>query len=127
MAIWWVGLGGFLGANARYLLGGFISQRWGTVFPLGTFVINVTGSFILGFFLAYAQDRPWLEPSARLTFAVGFVGAYTTFSTFEYETMRLIQQREFCSRCGISSEVCSPAWWGSSVDTCWAAGFKISR
>jgi CrcB protein len=94
MAIWWVGLGGFLGANARYLLGGFISQRWGTVFPLGTFVINVTGSFILGFFLAYAQDRPWLEPSARLTFAVGFVGAYTTFSTFEYETMRLIQQRE---------------------------------
>jgi fluoride exporter len=94
MAIWWVGLGGFLGANARYLLGGFISERWGTVFPLGTFVINVTGSFILGFFLAYAQDRPWLEPNARLTFAVGFVGAYTTFSTFEYETMRLIQQRE---------------------------------
>jgi fluoride exporter len=94
MAIWWVGLGGFLGANARYLLGGFISERWGTVFPLGTFVINVTGSFILGFFLAFAQDRPWLEPSARLTFAVGFVGAYTTFSTFEYETMRLLQQRE---------------------------------
>jgi fluoride exporter len=94
MAIWWVGLGGFLGANARYLLGGFISERWGAVFPYGTFVINVTGSFILGFFLAYARDRPWLEPGARLMFAVGFVGAYTTFSTFEYETMRLIQQRE---------------------------------
>jgi fluoride exporter len=94
MAIWWVGLGGFLGANARYLLGGFISERWGAVFPYGTFVINVTGSFILGFFMAYAQDRPWVEPSARLMFAVGFVGAYTTFSTFEYETMRLIQERE---------------------------------
>jgi fluoride exporter len=94
MAIWWVGLGGFLGANARYLLGGFISERWGAVFPLGTFVINVTGSFILGFFMAYAQDRPWVEPSARLMFAVGFVGAYTTFSTFEYESMRLIQERE---------------------------------
>jgi len=94
MAIWWVGLGGFLGANARYLLGGFVSERWGAVFPLGTFVINVTGSFILGFFMAYAQERPWLEPSARLMFAVGFVGAYTTFSTFEYETMRLIQNRE---------------------------------
>lgn len=94
MAILWVGLGGFLGANARYLLGGFISERWGAVFPLGTFVINVTGSFILGFFMAYAQERPWLEPSARLMFAVGFVGAYTTFSTFEYETMRLIQNRE---------------------------------
>jgi fluoride exporter len=93
MAIWWVGLGGFLGANARYLLGGYISERWGAVFPLGTFVINVTGSFILGFFMAYAQDRPWLEPTARLMFAVGFVGAYTTFSTFEYESMRLIPQR----------------------------------
>lgn len=94
MAIWWVGLGGFLGANARYLLGGYISDRWGAVFPLGTFVINVTGSFILGFFLAYAQERPWVAPGARLMFAVGFVGAYTTFSTFEYETMRLIQERE---------------------------------
>ena len=62
--------------------------------PLGTFVINVTGSFILGFFMAYAQERPWVAPGARLMFAVGFVGAYTTFSTFEYETMRLIQQRE---------------------------------
>ena len=94
MAIWWVGLGGFLGANARYLLGGFISERWGMDFPLGTFVINVTGSFILGFFMAYMQDRSWLEPRARLLFAVGFVGAYTTFSTFEYETMRLLQQGE---------------------------------
>jgi CrcB protein len=94
MAIWWVGLGGFLGANARYLLGGFISERWGATFPFGTFVINITGSFILGFFMAYAQDRPWVAPAARLMFAVGFVGAYTTFSTFEYETMRLIQERE---------------------------------
>ncbi len=95
MAIFWVGLGGFLGANARYLLGGLISNRWGTAFPFGTFVINVTGSFILGFFLAYAEDRPFLEPSLRLMFAVGFVGAYTTFSTFEFETLRLIQEREF--------------------------------
>ena len=94
MAIWWVGLGGFLGANARYLVSGYISDRWGAVFPLGTFVINITGSFILGFFLAYAQERPWVAPGARLLFAVGFVGAYTTFSTFEYETMRLIQERE---------------------------------
>lgn len=94
MAIWWVGLGGFLGANARYLLGGYIAERYGAAFPLGTFVINVTGSFILGFFMAFAQERPWVAPSARLMFAVGFVGAYTTFSTFEYETMRLIEERE---------------------------------
>jgi fluoride exporter len=94
MAIWWVGLGGFLGANARYLLGGWISERWGVVFPYGTFVINVTGSFILGFFMAYASERSWVAPGARLLFAVGFVGAYTTFSTFEYESMRLLQERE---------------------------------
>ncbi len=90
----WVGLGGFLGANARYLLGGWVAARYGAAFPYGTFVINVTGSFILGFFLAFAQDRVWVAPAERLMFAVGFVGAYTTFSTFEYETIRLIQDRE---------------------------------
>ena len=93
-AVLWVGLGGFLGANARYLLGGWIANRLGAGFPYGTYVINVSGSFILGFFLAFAQDRAWVAPSARLLFAVGFVGAYTTFSTFEYESMRLFQDEE---------------------------------
>jgi len=93
-AVLWVGLGGFLGANARYLLGGWIAARYGTLFPLGTFVINVTGSFILGFFLTLAQERVLIHPNVRLLFAVGFVGAYTTFSTFEYESMRLLQDGE---------------------------------
>ena len=92
--VFWVGLGGFLGANARYLLSGWVASRLGVAFPYGTFVINVTGSFILGFFLAFAQDRLWVAPSARLLFAVGFVGAYTTFSTFEYESIHLLQNRE---------------------------------
>jgi fluoride exporter len=93
-AVLWVGLGGFFGANARYLLGGWIASRLGVGFPYGTYVINVTGSFVLGFFLAFAQDRAWVAPSARLMFAVGFVGAYTTFSTFEYESIRLLQDEE---------------------------------
>jgi len=93
-ALLWVGLGGFLGANARYLLGGWVASRLGVAFPYGTYLINVTGSFILGFFLAFAQDRPWVAPPARLLFAVGFVGAYTTFSTFEYELIRLLQDGE---------------------------------
>ncbi len=93
-AILWVGLGGFLGANARYLLGGVIAERWGTTFPWATFVINISGSFILGLFLAFAEERPWVHPSSRLLFAVGFVGAYTTFSTFEYESMRLVLEGE---------------------------------
>lgn len=93
-AVLWVGLGGFLGANARYLLGGWVVSRLGVGFPYGTYVINVSGSFILGFFLAFAQDRAWISPSVRLLFAVGFVGAYTTFSTFEYESVRLLQDGE---------------------------------
>jgi fluoride exporter len=89
-ALLWVGLGGFLGAIARYGLGGWAAARWGATFPWGTFVINITGSFILGFFMALAQYRPWLHPQLRLLFAVGFVGAYTTFSTYTYESLRLM-------------------------------------
>jgi fluoride exporter len=93
-AMLWVGLGGFVGANARYLLGGWVASRFGATFPYGTYVINISGSFILGFFLTFAEDRAWVAPSLRLLFAVGFVGAYTTFSTFEYESIRLLQERE---------------------------------
>jgi CrcB protein len=84
-----VGVGGFAGANSRYWLGGWISNKWGTGFPFATFVINVTGSFVLGFFMAFAADR-MLNPNWRLIFPIGFVGAYTTFSTFEFETFGLI-------------------------------------
>jgi fluoride exporter len=91
----WVGLGGFLGAIARYALGGWVAMRWGAAFPWGTFVINITGSFIVGFFLAFAQYRPWLHPQFRLLFAVGFVGAYTTFSTYTYESLRLMMDGQF--------------------------------
>lgn len=93
--ILWVGLGGFLGANARYLLAGWAARHFGTFFPYGTFIINITGSFILGFFLAFAELRPWVHPSARLFFPIGFVGAYTTFSTYTYESMVLMQRGEF--------------------------------
>ncbi len=72
-----------------------MADRWGTIFPWATFVINISGSFVLGFFLGFAQDRPWIQPTWRLLFAVGFVGAYTTFSTFTYESIRLIEDGEF--------------------------------
>jgi CrcB protein len=89
----WVGLGGFLGANARYWLGGWISERWGTSFPWATFVINITGSFILGLFLTLITERYAVPrtPILRLVVAIGFVGGYTTFSTFEFETLALVQ------------------------------------
>ncbi len=87
----WVGLGGFLGANARYWLGGWVAQRYGTAFPWGTLLINVTGSFILGLFATWITERVVAPAHLRLLVAIGFVGAYTTFSTFEYETYQLIE------------------------------------
>jgi len=86
-----IGIGGFLGANARYLVAGWAAQRFGTTFPYGTFIINVSGSFILGLFLVVVQERTFIHPNYRLFFAVGFLGAYTTFSTFTYESLRLVQ------------------------------------
>ena len=84
-----VGAGGFLGAIARYAVGVWIETFWRRDFPLATFFVNVSGCFILGFFLAIATERMNISPMMRLLVATGFVGAYTTFSTFEYETQRL--------------------------------------
>ncbi len=94
LAVLLVALGGGIGSATRYLVGGWFASRFGPAFPYGTFVINVTGSFIIGFFLAFAQERVSLSPYWRLFFAVGVVGGYTTFSTFEYESIRLLQDGE---------------------------------
>jgi CrcB protein len=88
-----VAVGSALGGMLRYFLGSTILlSRTATPFPAATFVINVTGSFILGFFLTLATERLHLSAHLRLAVAVGFVGAYTTFSTFEYETLRLAEE-----------------------------------
>jgi CrcB protein len=90
-----VAAGGALGAMLRYYLGGTVLARAGLPFPTATFVINVTGSFLVGLFLTLATERLHLSPYWRLAVAVGFVGAYTTFSTFEYETARLVEDGDF--------------------------------
>ena len=92
MSYLWVGAGGFLGAVARYAVGGWMTRRLGLAFPYGTFVINVSGCFLLGLLLAVLDARTTLPSSLRLLGPVGFVGAYTTFSTFEYETLRTTQE-----------------------------------
>jgi len=86
-----ISLGGILGANARYLLGNWIMARYSPSFPYGTLVINVSGSFIIGFFLVLSTERFVVHPNWRLFFVVGFLGAYTTFSTFSFETAVLMQ------------------------------------
>lgn len=89
-----VGIGGFIGANARFVMAQWAAQVWGTDFPYGTFIINVSGSFILGLFATLALRLAWND-NWRLLVAIGFVGAYTTFSTFEYETLHLASEGAF--------------------------------
>jgi CrcB protein len=86
-----VGVGGALGSITRYLVGSFAAERWGTGWPYGTFLINITGCFAISFFLVLTTERVLVNESWRYFFPTGFVGAYTTFSTFEYETLRLVQ------------------------------------
>ena len=86
-----VGLGGFVGANARYIASEWAIRRFGPGFPYGTMLVNVTGSFILGLFATLSLSLTW-RPEWRLLVAIGFVGSYTTFSTFEYESIQLIAQ-----------------------------------
>jgi CrcB protein len=85
-----ISAGAILGANARYWIGDWAAQRWGATFPTGTLIINLTGSFVLGFFMTLATERLMLDPRWRLLFFVGFLGAYTTFSTYTYESFNLM-------------------------------------
>ena len=84
-----VSLGGILGANARLMLNEWITRRQESLFPWGTFVINITGSFLLGLYMTLAGRHNWHD-QWRLLLAVGFLGAYTTFSTFEFDSLRLL-------------------------------------
>ncbi len=90
-----IGVGGFLGANTRYLVANLAAARWGTTFPYGTLLINVSGSFIIGLFLTIITERVVAPPNLRLFFATGFLGAYTTFSTFTFESLALIQSSDY--------------------------------
>jgi len=86
-----VGLGGCLGSILRFWLGSYVGGRLGSRFPYGTFVINVTGSFLIGMILTILAEKTQWSPNWRYLIPIGFIGGYTTFSTFEYETFRLVQ------------------------------------
>jgi CrcB protein len=93
--IFLIGIGGFIGAVARYGMAVWVGQRWGRSFPLGTFIINVSGSFLIGLLMTLFTERFLVNPQWRLFMVVGFLGAYTTFSTFEYETGTLLRDGEW--------------------------------
>ena len=87
----WIGAAGSLGALARFGVGRLVGTFWGGQFPFGTFLVNVSGSFFLGWFFTFAGRRPMLVPeTVRLAIATGFVGAYTTFSTWMYDSADLM-------------------------------------
>jgi CrcB protein len=90
-----ISTGAILGANARYWLGVWCAERWGSSFPYGTLLINVTGSFVLGLFMTLATERFLIDPRWRFLIAVGFLGAYTTFSTYSYESFALISKGQW--------------------------------
>ena len=83
-------VGGGVGALARFILGGAISAKVGGRFPLGTLVINVTGSFLIGLLMTLFTQKILVNPNWRLLLVVGVLGGYTTFSTFEYETFQAV-------------------------------------
>ena len=85
-----VGIGGFVGAIARYVVAIVVTDRTTGTFPVATLLINVTGSFLLGLLAGSIEARA-LAPLLRPLVAIGFLGAYTTFSTFSYETLRLFE------------------------------------
>jgi len=93
--VWYVAFGSGVGGVVRLLLGNFIQQRMGASFPLGTLVINITGSFLLGFLIRYALGTPDVTPEIRAMVTTGFCGGYTTFSTYSYETATLIEDGRY--------------------------------
>jgi CrcB protein len=90
--IFWICLGGAAGTAARYLLSGWLSQTLGAGFPYGTLAVNVLGSFLLGLIMPVALLTDALSPTARLALTTGLMGGFTTYSSFNYETLQLFQE-----------------------------------
>ncbi len=90
-----IAAGGAMGAVARYGLGGLVHQYYSGRFPLGTLVVNLLGSFAIGVLMSLVEDRQAISPEARLFWGVGILGAFTTFSTFGYETVQLVRDGSF--------------------------------
>lgn len=86
-----VGLGGLMGAMLRYGLSGWVYARWGVGFPYGTLVVNVLGCFGLGFLMPLLEEKLLVGPAWRAFWTIGLLGAFTTFSTFSYETLMLLR------------------------------------
>ena len=112
----WIAIGGALGSIARFWFSGFVAHRFGETFPFGTILVNVTGSFAIGFFatLTSPDGRILVSPSFRQFFMIGICGGYTTFSSFSLQTFSLAQDGEWLragANAGLSLVLCFLAVW----------------
>ena len=113
-----IAVGGALGSMARYWVGSMVANRMGTKFPYGTFVINITACVIIGFSLTLLARRADINPAWRFLVPVGFIGAYSTFSTYEWETLSTLRSGAFflASLYAVSSLILGlAAVWGGSL------------
>jgi fluoride exporter len=90
-----VSIGAVVGANARWIISRSAAKLLGPVFPYGTLVINITGSLIVGFFITWTTERVLADPRWRLLIVVGFCGAFTTFSSYTFETIAYFEQGQW--------------------------------
>ena len=93
--IWYIALGSALGGAGRYLLGGLIQNWHGSSFPVGTLIVNISGSFLLGLISGYALESAAISAEVRAFLTIGICGGYTTFSTFSLETVNLLRDGDY--------------------------------
>ena len=97
MRLLWIGAGGALGSVARYLLDVWIQRLLPGSFPTGILVVNALGSFLLGLAMTLLEARGALDTTLRLTLAAGVLGGFTTYSSFNYQTLELLRQRDWAA------------------------------
>jgi len=125
----WIAIGSALGGVARYWLSGFVAERIGEAFPWGTIIVNITGSFVIGFFgtLTGPDGRVLVSTNARQFVMIGICGGYTTFSSFSLQTLTLAQDGEWLWAGGnvvISVVLCLLAVWAGHVLAAMLNGLK---
>lgn len=121
MTLLWVGIGGFLGANARYVIGRALVERYGSAFPWGTLAVNLTGAFLIGVIAQLLLLRQDDSPEWRLLLVVGVLGGYTTFSSYALEIVTLLRSDQMMRAMGyvLASNVLG-------VGLCWL-GVSLAR